>query len=422
MNILISFFLAGAVGASAQIPAASLIRIGAAAAVKGRVNAMAPGATVGRVVESGKPLYLNDHVTTNAAGHLQVLLLDQTVFTMGPSSDMVLDEFVYDPASDNGKVTARITKGVFRFVTGKVARRNPASMKVTLPVGTIGIRGTIAAGQVSGQSATVILLGPGSQNNANENAGAISVYNAQGRVELTQPGFGTTITGGQGPTTPANMSLQLQHILGVLAVPPKGLRSASTGGPSATQASGQGTAAGGALANTSEEILNLSNLANTAQTVAAQTGSTIADGIAAWQQVLSIQTGIATVSGTGSYTCSGGSDCSVGGSGQYGYSVSVNFASRQFGGAGSFLSINSGTLPSTSANMNPVSYASFSGVAPYTLQAADLSGGPGSFAGTMISFQNHGGVVAKDLNVNLNYQSTLGGIATGSATQPIPGR
>src|SRR4051812_4280236 len=105
----------------AQAPAASLTRIGAAAAVRGGVKAQAPNTTVGRIVQSGKPIFLNDHVTTDAAGKLQVLLLDETVFTLGPGADMVLDEFVYNPDTHEGQVAARVTKGVFRFVTGKVA-------------------------------------------------------------------------------------------------------------------------------------------------------------------------------------------------------------------------------------------------------------------------------------------------------------
>jgi hypothetical protein len=33
-------------------------------------------------------------------------------------------------------------KGIFRWVTGKVARKSPGQFRVKLPVGTIGIRGT----------------------------------------------------------------------------------------------------------------------------------------------------------------------------------------------------------------------------------------------------------------------------------------
>jgi len=428
MNLFLAFFLAGAVSASAQAPAASLMRIGAAAAVKGVVNAIAPGTTVGRVVESGKPLFLNDHVTTDAAGRLQVLLLDETVFTVGPNSDMVLDEFVYDPASAKGKVTARITKGVFRFVTGKVARKDPASMKVTLPVGTIGIRGTIAAGQVSDQSATVILLGPGSQNNANENPGAVSVFNTSGLVNLTQPGFGTTLTLGQPPTPPTNMPLQLQNILGALGVPPSGSQSSSGGtGTSATQASGQGTAAGGALVRTSGDILNLADSTNNTQQGDSQTQlratlsqmDTIADGLSTWDQVRSIQTGVGYVNGVGDYTCSGtGGFCSAGGSGQFGFNISVDFGARQLATNNSYIELISGQLPTTSASIIPVDFSALTGNAAYSLKSSDLSGDTG-FTGTVLSFQNRDGTAAKDMKVDLNYTNMSNDKAVGSQTVPI---
>ena len=82
-------------------------------------------------------------VTTGPTGRVQVVLLDETVFTIGPNSDMVIDEFVYDPDLSPRKVSVRVAKGIFRWVTGRVAPKDPAGMKVTLPVGTIGgIRGT----------------------------------------------------------------------------------------------------------------------------------------------------------------------------------------------------------------------------------------------------------------------------------------
>ena len=195
-SISFAAFLAAASAQPAAVsPAANLVRIGAAAAVHGMVQAAAPGA-VGRIIQSGKPLFLNDHVTTDAQGRLQVMLLDETIFTIGPNSDMVLDEFVYDPTTSAGKVTARVTKGVFRFVTGKVARKDPASMKVGLPIGTIGIRGTIAMGQVTGNDATVILGGPGSQNNTQDTPGAITVTSGDSSVDISRPGFGTTLQRG----------------------------------------------------------------------------------------------------------------------------------------------------------------------------------------------------------------------------------
>ncbi len=437
MNLFLSFFFAAAVGASAQLPAVGLTWIGAAAAVRGLVNATAPGATVGRVVQSGKPLYLNDHVTTDAAGRLQVLLLDQTVFTVGPNSDMVLDEFVYDPATDKGKVTARITKGVFRFVTGKVARKDPASMKVNLPVGTIGIRGTIAAGQVSGQGATIILLGPGSQNNANENPGAVFVFNANGRVDLTLPGFGTTLGPGVPPTSPVDMSAQLQQILGALGGPPSGGPHAAAtgyGGILATHAAGQATAAGGILAGMAGDVLNLSNLANDMQQVASQTFanttiadglSTIADGLSTWDQVRSVQTGTGYYAGIGNYSCSGGS-CGNGMivPGGLDFRMNVDFAARAITGG----SVNLAFLPGTASGISdgtllkPIPYVSASGNAVTTLTAANGSLINSNFDNTTLTFMNRGGTAAKDMVVKLDYHassygSSASGLATGTLTK-----
>ncbi len=122
----------------------TMTRIGAIAANKGEFTIENLDGSRFTQADSvaGAAVGIGTRITTGPTGHLQVLLLDETVFTIGPNGDMVLDDFVYDPDTSVGKLAARVTKGIFRFVTGKVARKNPASMKVTLPVGTIGIRGT----------------------------------------------------------------------------------------------------------------------------------------------------------------------------------------------------------------------------------------------------------------------------------------
>src|SRR5688572_10275402 len=111
MRVLLpAFLLASAAASAAPLPVA-LTDIGVAAAVRGAVSAVAPGReAVGRVISSGKPLYLNDKVKTGKGGRLQIMLLDETTFTIGQDSEMLLDEFVYDPATSSGKVSAKIVK------------------------------------------------------------------------------------------------------------------------------------------------------------------------------------------------------------------------------------------------------------------------------------------------------------------------
>lgn len=185
-------------------------RAGTAAAVRGEVTlAAVPGVReIGKNVASGDPIFLGDQIATGAEGRLQIMLADETVFTIGPNAAMTIDTFVYDPATSAGKVTASVLKGTFRFVTGKVAKREPSDMEVKLPVGSIGVRGTSVAGEVDGTRATIVLLGPGPETNTGERVGRIFVTGsgaagAASTVEIIRPGFGTEINGANVPPTPA---------------------------------------------------------------------------------------------------------------------------------------------------------------------------------------------------------------------------
>ena len=133
---------------------------GVSAAVTGDVTLNKVTGEIGILVESGMPVYLGDRVITSPNSGMQILLLDETVFTIGPDSDVAIDEFVYDPATGDGRIVADMARGVMRFVTGKIPLNNPSSMDINLPVGSIGIRGTIGLiRSVSVEQANAILPG-----------------------------------------------------------------------------------------------------------------------------------------------------------------------------------------------------------------------------------------------------------------------
>lgn len=123
-------------------------QIGAAAAYRGGVFIITPGGNK-FPIQQGTPIQANAHIMTGPDGRLQVLLADETTFTLGPNSDMVLDEFVYDPKTNAGKITANLSRGTFRFVTGKMAHQDPAGIRVKLAVGDLGFRGTDVESEVS---------------------------------------------------------------------------------------------------------------------------------------------------------------------------------------------------------------------------------------------------------------------------------
>lgn len=224
-------------------------QVGVAAAVTGQVQMAAAGTAARGGVRSGEAIRLGDQIATGPDSKLQIMLADETVFTIGPNAAITIDEFVFDAPSGRGKLTADIARGAFRFVTGRIAANNPQDMKVTMPVGTMGIRGTVVAGQVSGDRATILLLGPGDQNNANERMGRVVVTGSdasKGSVELRRPGFATEITRGGAPSTPFRLSADaLEDILKSLSNDRGRSARAAAGGDSAEELAEIETAAGG---------------------------------------------------------------------------------------------------------------------------------------------------------------------------------
>jgi hypothetical protein len=198
--------LLAALGACAvlllALPAEASTQVGVAAAVRGSVRVVR-GSAIGSVIQSGAKLFLGDEIATGPSAGLQILLLDETVFTLGPDSRMKIDAFVYDPASSDGKLDARLVRGASRFVSGRVARKHPRSMNVELPAGTIGIRGTIVYAKVDAEqgTSTVVLAGPGEGNTTGAAAGAIEVSNAGVAREVVRSGWGVEVPGfGQPPS------------------------------------------------------------------------------------------------------------------------------------------------------------------------------------------------------------------------------
>ena len=178
--------------------------IGVAAAMRGdviRVSSSSADAALGAVT-SGTKIFLGDEIEVASGGRMQIMLLDETVFTLGSGARLTIDEFVYDPAQQSGSMTTNITKGAFRFVSGKLAKSSPKAMKVNLPSASLSIRGTQVAGIVDDDgSGQVVLVGPG-PNAFGASLGAITVTNQFGSVDLTRPNFATSFAPDQPPQTP----------------------------------------------------------------------------------------------------------------------------------------------------------------------------------------------------------------------------
>jgi hypothetical protein len=116
-------------------------KVGVAAAVNPDAFSSLSG-TPKTQLNIGKSIFFNERINTTTSGLVQVLLVDGSTFTVGPGSDLVIDKFVYDPKKGTGQIAASFSKGVMRFVGGKISKQE-GGVAVETPAGTLAIRGGI---------------------------------------------------------------------------------------------------------------------------------------------------------------------------------------------------------------------------------------------------------------------------------------
>ena len=95
----------------------------------------------------GKSIFFNERINTTTSGLVQVLLVDGSTFTVGPGSDLVINKFVYDPKKGTGQIAASFSKGVMRFVGGKISKQDNA-VTINTPAGALAVRGCIILGNI----------------------------------------------------------------------------------------------------------------------------------------------------------------------------------------------------------------------------------------------------------------------------------
>ena len=159
-----------------------------------------PPQQASRVLQIGVDVQANERVQTDAGGRAHLLFVDGSALSIGPDSDVVLDEFVYDASSKTGKLAFSATKGVFRLVGGKISKQDEVLLRT--PTATIGVRGgvvmaSVGPGQVDADflfGASLTVTGGGGQQTANRPGSRISqVGNGRPLPPVpTVPRFGRT--------------------------------------------------------------------------------------------------------------------------------------------------------------------------------------------------------------------------------------
>ncbi|MET4698718.1 hypothetical protein ABIE65_001740 [Constrictibacter sp. MBR-5] len=189
--------------------AADAARVGTTAAVNPEATGTPPGGAT-RTLFIGQDIVFEEKIVTAGAGQTQILFLDQSALTVGPNSEVVIDRFVYDPDRSTGEMVVSVTKGLFRFVGGKISSTSGATIRT--PTATLGIRGSVVLG-ASDPLDIVFVAGS-----------TLNVSNASGNLNMDSRSIGRrVVTNGGAPQDGGSASAAtLRSYLAALNTPGSG--------------------------------------------------------------------------------------------------------------------------------------------------------------------------------------------------------
>ena len=160
---------------------------------------------------SGSKIFYGDTIVVKSKSNAQILFLDETVMTVGENTELTIDDFVYDPQTNNGNFITNIKSGVVKTISGKISETNPENLEIKIPNGSLGVRGTEFLVSLNDKKeSTVLLLGPGPENTLGMVPGNIKLTDGINTTDITSPGFQAMIQNVVSLASPASQDVLTQ--------------------------------------------------------------------------------------------------------------------------------------------------------------------------------------------------------------------
>jgi hypothetical protein len=164
--------------------------VGRVGAVNPRSQGTPPGRSQ-RVLDLGLDVIFKERIQTSREGSVSVAFVDKSTVGLGPDTDVVLDEYFYDPKVKTGTMLMNLGKGMLRFVGGEISHRG--TVEVRTPVGTVGVRG----------GAFTVIYDPATRTlRVISTYGRLTISNGLGTQRIDRPGFVVVVAAGQAPAAP----------------------------------------------------------------------------------------------------------------------------------------------------------------------------------------------------------------------------
>lgn len=132
--VLFATLVAAGFAGTAQAEIGRIKRSMGAATIE-RGKAKLPAA-IGGTVEQG------DVLVTGRDGRVSITFADNSRFSAGPSSRIVLTEFRFDDTTHKGAFVTKVDRGSLAIISGQIAHETKDAMKVRTPTSLLGVRGT----------------------------------------------------------------------------------------------------------------------------------------------------------------------------------------------------------------------------------------------------------------------------------------
>ena len=157
-------------------------------------------------VEKGYIITINDFLQTGEDGGMILHYVDNTKFTMGPGTELIIDEFAFDTSKVPIIVamSTTVNVGTFTYESGQISNLG-GNVEINTASATITVQGTAFSGTVTSTGHTTITLLPDSRGAvgqvtvANE-AGATTITNAYSSVTVLSDSLAPT------PPSPLNQT------------------------------------------------------------------------------------------------------------------------------------------------------------------------------------------------------------------------
>ncbi len=152
----------------------------------------------------------NERIDTIDRGQVQLLFADQSSLSVAPDSDVVINEFLYDPQTQTGNLSATVTTGVLRYVGGQIGKTRDVTFYT--PTAVVTVRGGIIL--INAGRDARLDPGGGTRTEALFLSGDRMCVTGSGQTRCTTK-FATAITSerGEPPSAPAPVTTEMIETL-----------------------------------------------------------------------------------------------------------------------------------------------------------------------------------------------------------------